>query len=295
MVDIIVLNYNDAYTTMKFVKNIIDYNIINKIVVIDNNSSDNSYELLKKECKSQKIIVLKSDINKGYGYGNNIGIRWLYENSECLYVLLANPDTYIKEKVIEELVSFLENHNDHSIVAPCMYDTFNNLQHNTAFRVPNKYEYILSLGFVFNKFCNTFNYKIDTLNSKNIVKQVGAVSGSLFLFEKNKMVKYGMFDENIFLYCEEVVLGLKMQIANQKIALLLNQSFIHEHSVSISKTFNNILDRQKILYKSKLYVLKKYYKVSKIELFIARIIICISMQEMKCYLKIKNRKVSKGM
>ena len=57
----IVLNYNDYETTMKFIENIINYKSIEKIIIVDNNSTDNSYDKLKK-LESDKVEIIKSHI-----------------------------------------------------------------------------------------------------------------------------------------------------------------------------------------------------------------------------------------
>ena len=70
-VGIVILNYTDSETTVKLLDMIKEYKILESIVVVDNNSTDNSYEVLKK-FENNKIKVIKSKMNKGYGYGNNI-------------------------------------------------------------------------------------------------------------------------------------------------------------------------------------------------------------------------------
>ena len=56
--------------------NIKEYKSIDHIVVVDNNSTDSTYELLK-ENESNKIDIIKTDDNKGYSYGNNAGCKYL--------------------------------------------------------------------------------------------------------------------------------------------------------------------------------------------------------------------------
>ena len=93
------------------------------------------------------------------------------------------------------------------------------------------------------------------------------------------MIKTGMFDENIFLYCEEVVLGLKMNNAGYKIGLIPNESFIHNHSVSINKTYSSLRKKRELLLNSKIYVLKKYYNIHGIALAYAYLLKIISIVE----------------
>ena len=73
---IVILNYNDSDSTIELIERIKNYKILDLIVVVDNNSTDNSFELIKKY-ESDKIKVLKSNKNNGYGAGNNIGAKFL--------------------------------------------------------------------------------------------------------------------------------------------------------------------------------------------------------------------------
>ena len=277
MIDILVLNYNDAQTTICFVNSIKNYSCVRKILVVDNHSTDNSLNELKN-IQSDKIIVADSGKNAGYGAGNNFGIRYLKERFDSEYILLSNPDVIVKENVLVELENFLRNKSDYAISAPFMLNSKEEKQYNTAFRIPSKWEYILSINSLITKLTNSFYYKNITAELKN-VKDVGAVAGSMFLMRTKDMINYGMFDENVFLYCEELILGIKLQNANRKIALLTNNSFIHNHSVSINKTYKSSKEKKSLLMKSKLYVIRHYYKANIIEYFIAIILAKLSIAE----------------
>ena len=73
MVDLVVLNYNDAITVKEYLNKVIQYKSVNHIVVVDNSSSDNSYIQLK-QLQSDKVHVIQTMENGGYAKGNNIGI-----------------------------------------------------------------------------------------------------------------------------------------------------------------------------------------------------------------------------
>ena len=68
-IGIVILNYCDSDTTLKMLNQIKDYNVLDLIVVVDNDSKDDSYEKLKKE-ENEKIKVIKTDRNSGYASGN---------------------------------------------------------------------------------------------------------------------------------------------------------------------------------------------------------------------------------
>ena len=93
------------------------------------------------------------------------------------------------------------------------------------------------------------------------------------------MVKFRMYDENIFLYGEEYSIGMKLKQSPKKLALLPNLSFVHKHSLSISKSFNSIKKR-KIQMKSRLYIIKEYYKAGPVAYSIAKVISLFSLVEL---------------
>ena len=69
----------------------------------------------------------------------------------------------------------------------------------------------------------------------------------MFMMNAKEMLKHGMYDENIFLYCEEISLAIKLKKAGKKTALLPRQYFIHNHSVSISKSYGTEIKRHILL------------------------------------------------
>lgn len=279
MVDILTLNYNDADTTIDFITHVKEYDVVNRVLVVDNCSTDDSYKKLQAyEC--DKVEIIQSDHNGGYGAGNNLGIRYLWEKYHSQYILLSNPDVIVDEKTIYELEQFLKVNQDYAIAAPVMCDPQMNMQYNTAFKVPTCGEYILSLGMFASKYIKPGYYK-NIGNDGSSFMQVGAVSGSMFMMNTEKMIKYGMYDENIFLYCEETVLALKLKKAGCKTALLTQSYFIHNHSVTISKSFDSRLKRHKLLIKSRLYVIKNHYNANKMQYAFALVLGKISITEAK--------------
>lgn len=287
MIDFLILNYNDAETTKSLVKLIENYKSIRKIVLVDNCSKDDSFSVLE-ECANEKVDVIVTDKNGGYGYGNNYGIKYLAENYNSKFVLLANPDIVVSEAVICKLEEFLINNSEYALVAPFMLNSNGERQLNTGWRIPSTMQYVLSCGILYSHYKKPSLYK-DILISNDFVKDVDAISGSLFLLNVDKFIESGMYDENIFLYCEETVLGIKLKNAGYKSAILLQEKYIHNHSVSISKTYKTAIKRRKLMLDSKLYVLKTYYKANPLLCFIGYIISKISILEMMLLSLFKKR------
>lgn len=276
-VDALILNYNDAATTKDCAERLQKYDIIRRVLVVDNYSTDDSYNQLS-ELNSDKIETVSTGRNGGYGAGNNYGIRYLREKYASSYILLCNPDTIIEEETIDAMESFLKSHLDYAIVAPFMLNPKGEKQYITAFRIPKINEYIASFGIITNKLQKSFSYP-DILSVNSEFVDVGAVSGALFMMDAKKMVRYGMYDESIFLYCEELSLGIKLAKSGLKTALLPQRTFIHYHSVSINKALKSTVKKHQLLMKSKLYVIKKIYKANMFQNGIAFILSRLSIAE----------------
>lgn len=277
MVDVLILNYNDCNTTICAVERLQTYEHIKQILVVDNNSTDDSFRRMK-ECKINKMLVVKSPQNGGYGAGNNFGIRFLKDKCKSKYVLLCNPDTVVEEHVVSKLELFLKSNLEYAIVAPFMCDKNNKRQINTAFKIPNKAGYIASIEVLLSKFLRPIFYR-DIVRTKNGIKDVDGVTGSLLLMDIDKMISCGLYDESIFLYNEEMVIAKKLKTCGYKSALMTDVSFVHNHSVSISKVYASSMKRQKLLVESYLYVAKNYFSAGRLDLIIARILGMLSIVE----------------
>ncbi|SEH64592.1 Glycosyltransferase, GT2 family [Ruminococcus flavefaciens] len=279
MIDILVLNYNDYNTTLEFVKKTCSYESVRTILIVDNNSTDDSF-LQLKDVVSSKVELIRTPRNGGYGYGNNYGVRYLIKKYDSEFILLSNPDVIIEEHTLIKLESFLKKNQEYIIAAPYMLDKNGKKTNNTAYKIPTCWQYIFSMGIVYSKYFNKTRYEnLEKCNSEFL--DVGAVAGSLFLMDAKKMLKYGMYDEKIFLYCEETVLGLKIAKSQYKMALLPQETYIHNHSVSINKTIQSSIKKHKILLKSKLYVIKNHFNANSFQLIMAHIISKISLLEVR--------------
>lgn len=282
MVDVLILNYNDAQNTIKLSRVLETYDCIRKVVIVDNRSTDNSLELIKEASLSSKVILLVTDKNGGYGYGNNYGFDYLKHSLNANYVLLCNPDVSIWEEDIKALELFLDGHSDYLVAAPFMLDINKTKDYHTAYKLPTKFNYIFSCGLILGKLFNNCYYKRSYLDHGELI-DVGTVAGSLFMISLSKLDDPTVYDEKIFLYCEETILGMLAKKKGLKIALLREHSFVHEHSTSISKSYNSELKRRKLLISSRLYVLEKYYNSGHLGILISKLLASISYFEVWVY------------
>ena len=92
---------------------------------------------------------------------------------------------------------------------------------------------------------------------------VDALPGSLLLVKVDAVLKSGGYDENVFLYEEETILGKRLKDHGYRSMLYLDGSYLHRNSVSISKSFGKNGKRQKIRKQSTLYYYEKYLHIPK--------------------------------
>jgi len=256
-----------------------NYQIFDNIVVVDNCSTDNSYEILK-QYENDKIKVLKSSYNGGYGYGNNMGIKYSYENLGSNYILIANPDVEFEEECILKLRDFLRENRDVAVCSAIPKKPNGSIQKIVAWRIPTLRQYVLSASNIYNRFFNTMYYNDSYFSNYVTYCDVDCVAGSLIMVNAKLMIENGMYDEEIFLYGEETVLGIKLKKKNLRTVLLTNQYYIHHHSVSINKSIPSNIDKQRILLNSKIIVLKKYYNIPSFQLKLVKLFFKITLVEL---------------
>lgn len=276
IVSCVILNYNDSPTTIKLVESVKKYSLLDYIVVVDNCSTDDSWKNLQNY-KSEKIHVIQTFKNGGYGAGNNFGLRY---SSECLkadYSIVANPDVFFDEDCIRKMLQTFE---DDSLVAVTSAKQSNSS--DCAWKNCNVMQYVLATSLFFEMWLKIRCYSPKYFENKTFVP-VFAVPGSLLMLDLKKMLKYGMYDEDFFLYYEEPVLAQKFANAGLKTILRLDCSYVHNHHVSISKTYNRWSQQHGILLKSAYLFLCKYKKINSMQRLLVKLWFAYTRFEFKVY------------
>lgn len=257
---IIIVNYNDFTSTEKLINNIKDYRVIDKIVVVDNHSNDDSPQKLKK-LKLPKLKVIINEENKGYSYAINTGAKYLIaEYKEC-NIIISNADVIIeKEEDIETLIKLLHRKNV-GIVAPTILERGTK---NRGWKNPTpKQEIILNIAYIHRFFRKKYLYYDDDYYQGDF-SIVDVLSGCFFLIQSKTLQAVNYLDDHVFLYYEENILAKKLQV-KKKINLISNKvTIIHNHSVTIDKSLKRI-KKYKAQKKSQYYFEVEYNNASLLE------------------------------
>lgn len=260
----IILNYNDAPTTINLVDSIKGYTLIDYIVIVDNCSTDDSWEQLL-HYKNDKIHVIQSPRNAGYGFGNNVGLMYSADVLKTDYSIIANPDVFFDEECVRKFLLTLQEDSSVAVVSAKQSNTL-----DCAWKNCSTLQYVLATSLFFEVWLKIRCYPSKYFKNKKFA-EVFAVPGSLLMVDTKKMLQYGMYDEDFFLYYEEPVLAQKFANAGLKTILRLDCSYVHNHHVSISKTYRRWSQQHAILLKSAELFLKKYKKTNSFQMFFAKL------------------------
>lgn len=216
-VSIIIVNYNckEIIDCIKSVKNNNYPGNSMEIIIVDNNSTDNSIVKIKQNFPDIKLISL--DKNYGYGIGCNYGAS----KAHGKYLVFLNPDTVVDKNWLQNLVKVIQDDKKiGTITSKILY-----------YHDKNK---INSLGCFLSIFgiCGSINSP-DYVGSPFATNfAVFAPSGASFIIGKTIFKKLGGFDENLFLYSEDVDLGWRVLAHGLKNIVSPDSIVYHKTSLS---------------------------------------------------------------
>lgn len=257
-VSYVILNYNtweDTIKEIEILKELIDVNF-KDIIVVDNCSPNNSYEKLKEYSLKTGITLLYSEANKGYAAGNNIGLRYSYNNG-YKYAWILNNDILIEDKdIVKKILSVFEKDEKVAVVNPDIYTPNGHLCNRNSIR-GNVWDSTLGI--------------LQFVKKSRIIKDLGGYGyiyrpqGCCMMVDLKKMNDVDYMDEHTFLYVEEPILAERLLAKGYKCACITNTSVIHNHSTTVK---SNIQKKkvQKIKKESNTYYMKTYRGYGKISI-----------------------------
>lgn len=190
LISIIILNYNAGELLINCVDSVLKSNYENfEVIVVDNNSSDNSH--LKCKEKFQKIHLIENKKNFGYCEGNNIGIR--KANGE--FIVILNPDTIVDPQWIRELINAYQEFGD-GLYQPKILS----LDNKKILQSTGNMLHLFGFGYARDK-------GIKDENLRNQIEKIGFASGTCLFTSSKILKKIGLLDPFLFLYHDDLDLG----------------------------------------------------------------------------------------
>ena len=250
---IIIVNYN----VKEFILNLLhsikkaSFNISSEIIVIDNASDDGSVDAIKEKFPSVKLIENKKNI--GFGAANNKGL----ELAQGDYILFINPDCIVSEDTFDKMISFFENNKDCGLAGCKILNSDGTLQLACRRSFPGpwtSFTKVTGLSNIFPKSRIFTRYNLTYLD-ENQSYEVDAVSGSFMMIRKEVYNKVGGFDEQFFMYGEDLDLCYRVQKADYEVYYVHDTQIIHYKGES---TKRSNLDETKLFYDAMNKFVKKH-------------------------------------
>jgi GT2 family glycosyltransferase len=184
---------------------------------VDNNSTDNSVNIIKDNYK--KALLLESPINLGFSKGNNYGVK----HANGSFILLLNNDTILKSD-LKQSIDLMQNEKTIGLMGARMIGADGEYRHSAG-RFPSP-QRIAMISKMLEKrgFFNTGNFPQKTPRNGY---HVDFVEGSFMLIKKNLWDEINGFDENFFMYGEDVDLCYRLRKSGYHVIYNPHVEYIH--------------------------------------------------------------------
>lgn len=199
-----------------------------EVIVVDNNSSDNSVESIKGyisgiKC-SESIALILSKENLGFGKGNNLGVK----SAKGKYILFLNSDTEVLDKGFLSVVDFLDKNANVAILGGKLENSDGSVQKSCG------------------KFYNLFNLLLMLLGFERLgflksspkkIQKVDWISGACMMVRSDVFKRLDGFDEKLFMYVEDMEICFRAKELGFSTYFYPNLTLKHKSLGSSNKAF----------------------------------------------------------
>ena len=172
-----------------------------QVIVIDNNSSDNTTEIVSN--KYPLATLIKNKKNCGYGRANNIGLR----ATTTPYALILNPDAFIFEEDLAKIINMMDKNSEIAIGAPVLLNSY----------PASENDRLNEIKIINNNLIRDFGD----------FKSVKYIIGACEVLRMDFFKKIGFFDEKIFLYYEDDEICYRTILNNKICAICVDALAYH--------------------------------------------------------------------
>ncbi len=257
-VSIIIVNYNVRDFLVQCLNSIFNSktSFLFEVIVVDNNSTDDSVEFLHKTFPVVNVLELKK--NSGFSYANNKG----FEASKGKYLLFLNPDTVLQEDTLQTMYDFMEKTPKVGIAGCKVLNADGTIQLACRRGFPTPwvaFTKLFGLQKLFPKSRLFGRYNLTYLDPDEF-SYVDAISGSFMFIRRELFAKLGGFDTSFFMYGEDLDICYRAKKSGMEVAYVPTTSIIHYKGQS---TIRSIIDNKYHFFKSMEIFSKKHFSNSK--------------------------------
>ena len=254
-VDVIIVNWNTAPLLERCLASL--YAGLGahpvEVCVVDNGSTDASLGLLSSSYP--RVRVISNSKNLGFAAANNQGIK----ATNSPYVLLLNSDAFLREGVIDRLVSRMENEPDTGAIGCQLLYEDGTLQ-RSCYSYPDLLTELWSALMLDKAFprSRVFGKYLMTYWAMDDDREVDVIMGAVMLLRREALDRVGILDESFFMYSEEVDLCYRLKRNGWKIRYDPTVRAVHIWGGTARKVPAETMVR---LYRSRTQFFRKHYGI----------------------------------
>lgn len=233
-VAVVILNYNSSDDCEKCISSLQKQEGVDlDIIVVDNCSSEKDCFRVKSLCEKHDLCFISNQDNRGYNAGNNVGLRYASSKGHK-YALIANPDMEFPEQdYIAYIAHFMQKDLN---IATCGSDiqTPEGIHQNPKVRKIdswlNSFDWVKYL--VVRGARGNIPDWTDNSDESHVCR---SLNGCCFMIRVDFLEKINFFDERVFLYGEEPILGRQIELSGLTMYYLSEKTAIHAHEKTKEK------------------------------------------------------------
>lgn len=263
-VAIVILNWNRKEDTLECLRSVQGLRIENyelSVIVVDNASSDDSVEAVKRFIKNKNLpsaepcsfVLLENEKNLGFAAGNNVGIKHALAQGAD-FVLILNNDTIVDKNLIEDFLSGAEEYKEAGVFSPKIYFAPGFEYHLEDYKTDERGHVIWYAGGIidWNNVLGS-NRGVDEVDKKQYDKAVTTdfATGAAMFVRREVLEKIGGFDERYFMYLEDADFCVRARGAGWRVMYLPKPQLWHKvgRSAGIGSSLNDyFISRNRLLF-----------------------------------------------
>lgn len=241
-IGIVILNYHTWEATERLVEALQRQTVAGDlaIVVVDNDSPDDSYEMLLplKDKFGIVVAVLQTGSNLGYAKGNNVGLCWLDENVHPDYVVIANNDIVLPDDCLEKLAERFPTLDKACILSPVQ--RLPDGRRIVGWNLSSWWDDVKNLSLLYRWWKKKSAQRMPDVPGSDEPIKVEVIPGSFLFASFDRFKQIGFFYPGTFLYVEERFVAHATKKAGYQNYVLPDMTYLHEHSKTINTALSKV-------------------------------------------------------